>query len=46
MRYRLIREDGEIVFVKSLATPIFDSKGKFRGHIGTLVDISDFLKTH
>lgn len=46
MRYRLMREDGEIIFVKSSATPIFDSKGKFRGYIGTLVDISDFLKTH
>lgn len=38
--YRIVDKKGFIRTVQGCAVPTYDYKGKFRGHIGTLVDIT------
>ena len=39
--FRLLHEDGQIINAICQAKPIFDSEGKLRGFIGSLVDVSE-----
>lgn len=43
--YRVLRRDGEYRWVTDTATPRFDENGKFMGHIGSMVDITE-RKSH
>ncbi|MDX2281669.1 MAG: PAS domain S-box protein [Saprospiraceae bacterium] len=45
IKKRLIRPDGEIIYVHSIATPEFDAYGKVSRFYGTLQDITKRLKT-
>jgi PAS domain S-box-containing protein len=45
IKKRLIRPDGEIIHVHSIAIPEFDEQGKIRRFYGTLQDITKRLKT-
>jgi PAS domain S-box-containing protein len=45
IKKRLVRPDGEVVSVHSIATPEFDEHGKVRRMYGTLQDITKRLKT-
>ena len=42
---RYIRKDGEIIWLFTSATPIFDREGNFAGSCAMLTDITDRIKT-
>ncbi|MCF7858652.1 MAG: PAS domain S-box protein [Candidatus Cloacimonetes bacterium] len=43
---QIIRKDGNFATVEVNVNPIFDEKGKFKGSIGVITDITENLKNH
>jgi PAS domain S-box-containing protein len=43
--FRVCRKDGNVVFVRVRARPVFDPSGRMSGYVGTIADITDRWQT-
>ena len=41
LEYRLLTPQGELRWVRALASPMYSAEGRFLGHVGTVEDITD-----
>ena len=41
MECRVVRPDGEVRFVRSLAEPVFTKKGELTEYVGTIIDVTE-----